>query len=77
MRKQYECLTVIIITRQKAKMTWTKINAQRVCGDYVIAKNACTASNMPFALFNRHGKIVKQFERYDDAIKFYETEIKK
>ena len=59
-------------------MTWTKINAtQRQCGDYVIAKNACTESNMQFALFDRHGKIVKQFERFDAAIKFHETEIKK
>ena len=53
-------------------MTWTKINAmQRLCGDYVIAKNACTASNMQYALLNRHGKIVKQFERYGEAIKFH------
>ena len=57
-------------------MTWTKINAtQWQCGDYVIAKNACTQSNMQFALFNRNGKIVKQFERYDDAIKFYDERI--
>ena len=60
---------------QKAQskiMTWTKINAQRVCGDYSIAKNACSASNMQFALFDRHGKIVKQFERYDAAIRFHD-----
>ena len=53
-------------------MTWTKINAQRVCGDYVIAKNACTQSNMQYALFNRRGKIVKQFERYSAAIKYHD-----
>ena len=54
-------------------MTWEKINnMQRKCGDYVIAKNHCSASNLRFALFNRSGQIVKQSERYDDAIKFYE-----
>ena len=58
-------------------MTWTKINAQRVCGDYVIAKNACTASNMQFSLFDRNGKIVGQFERFDAAIKYHETNILK
>ena len=57
-------------------MTWTKINGQRVCDDYVIAKNACTLSNMQFALFNRRGKIVKQFERFDAAIKFHDELIK-
>ena len=58
-------------------MTWTKINAQRVCGDYVIAKNACTASNMQFALLDKNGKFIKQFERYDAAIKYHEKNILK
>ena len=58
-------------------MTWTKTNdMQRKCGDYVIAKNHCTQSNMQFALFDRHGKIVKQFERYDSAIKFHDEFLK-
>ena len=59
-------------------MTWTKINdMQRKCGDYVIAKNACTASNLQFALLDKNGKFIKQFERFDAAIKYHETEIKK
>ena len=45
---------------------------QRVCGDYTIAKNAYITSNMQFALFNRQGMIVKQFERFDEAIKFHD-----
>ena len=57
-------------------MTWTKINGQRVCGDYAIAKNACTQSNMQYALFDRRGNIIKQFERYDAAIKFHDELIK-
>ena len=58
-------------------MTWTKINdMQRKCGDYVIAKNHCTVSNLRFALKDRNSKFIQEFERYDDAIKFYETEIK-
>ena len=59
-------------------MTWTKINdMQRVCGDYAIVKNACAASKMQFALFDKNGKIVKQFQRYDEAIKYHETNILK
>ena len=33
--------------------------------------------DMQYALFNRRGNIVKQFERYDAAIKFHEANILK
>ena len=57
-------------------MTWTKINdMQRKCGDYVIAKNHCTASNLKFALLDKNGKFIEQFERYAEAIKYHETNI--
>ena len=55
-------------------MTWLKINnMQRKCSDYVIAKNHCSASNLRFALKDRNGRFINEFERYDDAIKFYES----
>ena len=58
-------------------MTWEKINnTQRKCGDYVIAKNHCSASNLRFALKDSNGRFINEFERYLDAIKFYEAEIK-
>ena len=48
---------------------------QRKCGDYVIAKNHCTASNLKFALLDKNGKFIEQFERYAEAIKYHETNI--
>lgn len=54
-------------------MAWVKLNdMQRKCGDYVIAKNHCSLSNLKFALIDKNGKFLGQFERFDDAIKYYD-----